>query len=454
MENPGPTEETPQSDPMASPLPETTTPVTPPADPDSGAAEGAGGPVLKEPIPVQAAAEEAEDAALSESPAFEALLEKTEVESKETVSVGELVSGTIQSFSDATAFVDYGGRSEGMIDVLELKDDDGELTHKVGDSIKAYVIEMEGEVKLSQVLKVTNRQTLKRAFEHEMPIEGRVTGFNTGGLVVNLGGLRAFCPFSQIDTAFTEDPADFAGKTLTFRIIEFKGGGRNIVLSRRVHMEGQVAEQAQEIRTGLEVGATLEGTVTRVEPYGAFVDIGGGVEGLVHVSEMGHARVEDPNTVVAAKDSLKVKVLELKDLGSRKERISLSMKALLPDPWEDVSNRFREGDVITGKVVSVQNFGAFVELAPGIEGLVHISQLSQKRVSRPGEVVTQGQEVQARILQIEERRKRISLSMKSLVEQEHRQAASEDMAAYRAGQVQAKPDDGPLAEALRRAGFA
>lgn len=430
------------------------------SSPEEPAAPPAPAPI-SEPLavaPVEPAAdpgvapEEAEDAAVSQSPDFEALLKESESSSQTSVSVGQMIEGTIQGFGDSTAFVDFGGRSEAVIDLQELKDENEELAFKAGDSIKAYVTEVEGEVKLSRALKVSNRQGLRNAYEHRMPVEGRVTGFNTGGLVVNVGGLRAFCPFSLVDTAYTGDPADYAGQTLTFRILEFKGGGRNIVLSRRAHMEGEAAEKAEELRANLEVGATLDGTVSRIERFGAFVDVGG-VEGLVHVSEMNHTRVEDPGSVVTVGDTIQVKVLELKDLGKRNERISLSMKALLPDPWEEIASRFREGDVITGKVVSVQKFGAFVELMPGIEGLVHISQLSQKRVANPGEVVTEGQEVQARVLQIEARRKRVSLSMKALEEHEQRQAASEDMEAFRTSQAPPQAEDGPMAEALRRAGL-
>jgi len=203
----------------------------------------------------------------------------------------------------------------------------------------------------------------------------------------------------------------------------------------------------------LKPGTDLTGKVTRVERFGAFVDIGG-VEGLVHVSEINHARVENPRDLMSTGDEVKVRILELKDLGSPKERISLSMKALAPDPWEGVVERFREGEVISGKVVSIQKFGAFVEIVPGVEGLVHISQLAGRRVSKPGDVVTAGQEVRARIQSIDRVQRRVSLSIKAVEEEATQVAQAQDMKAFKdKQQVTTQGDQGPMADALRRAGL-
>lgn len=384
---------------------------------------------------------------------FATLLEQSSTEPRhENIWVGQRISGKIQEIRDSVAFVDYGGRSEAAIDLQELRDEAGEIRYKPGDIIEAYVASTEGEVRLTLSLRANTRQALRQAFENEIPVEGRVTGFNTGGLVVNLAGRRAFCPLSHIDTNHAEDLATYAGKTLTFKILEYRDRGRNIVVSHRAHLEAEAARKAQELRARLSVGADLAGKVTRLERFGAFVDLGG-VEGLVHVSELAHSRVNHPREVVSRGKEVQVKVLELKDLGTDKERISLSMKALLPDPWNEFVAQCRDGDIVEGKVVSIQKFGAFLELAPGVEGLAHISQLADRRVSRPEEVVATGQKVKVRVQSIDRAQKRISLSMKE-VEREAREAAeAQEIQDFRTKQEDSKGNDGPIADALRRAGL-
>jgi small subunit ribosomal protein S1 len=384
---------------------------------------------------------------------FAAMLEQSSAEPKqENIWVGQRISGKIQEIRDSCVFVDYGGRSEAFIDLQELKDEAGEIRYQPGDMIEAYVASAEGEVRLTLSLRATTRQALRQAYENEIPVEGRVTGFNTGGLVVNLAGRRAFCPLSHIDTSQNKDLATYAGQTLTFKILEYRDRGRNIVVSHRAHLEAEAARKAQELRDRLSVGVDFEGKVTRLERFGAFVDLGG-VEGLVHVSELAHSRVNHPREVVSRGKEVQVRVLELKDLGTDKERISLSMKALLPDPWNEFVAQCRDGDILEGIVVSIQKFGAFLELAPGVEGLVHISQLADRRVSRPEEVVTTGQKVKVRIQSIDREQKRISLSMKA-VEREARQAAeAQEIQDFRTKQEDSKGNEGPIADALRRAGL-
>lgn len=383
------------------------------------------------------------------------LAESEQKDNHREVSVGEKVTGVLQSVSDPVAFVDYGGRSEASIETQELKDENGELKYNSGDTIEAYVASVEGEVRLTMSMRTSSREMLEQAKENGIPVEGKVTGFNQGGLVVNLSGARGFCPMSQIDMGFIEDPASYAGQTLTFKIVEMRGRN-NVVVSRRAYLEDENRKLADELRKKLSVDQELTGTVTRLERFGAFVDLGG-IEGLVHVSEISHTRVENPTDVLQKGQEIRVKILELKDLGGKEERISLSLKALEADPWEKATEQFREGDVITGTVVSTPNFGAFVELAPGIEGLIHISQLSSgKRISKPTEVVTVGQEVKARVQEINRGQRRISLSMRALEEDAAEKAAAEDMAAFKS-QQQATQSSGDganaMAEALRRAGL-
>ncbi len=385
---------------------------------------------------------------------FAKLLEQTgpTVDPKQDVSVGKKVTGRIQKIDDSSAFVDFGGRSEAVIDLRELRADDGELSVSEGDDIEAIVASLEGEIQLTKSLRSSNRQVIREAHENGLPVDGRVTGFNKGGLVVNLGGLRAFCPLSQIELRFCQNPESYAGKTLPFKIIELRGGGRNLVVSHRAILEEQARARGLALREKLAKGDELDGTITRVERFGAFVDIGG-VEGLVHVSEISHTRVNNPNDVLETGKTIKVKILDIKDLGGDRERISLSMKALEPDPWSNLP--FRQGQVVAGKVVSIQNFGAFVELTPGIEGLVHISQLTaEKRVNNPSEVVNVGDEVRVRVQDIDRVQHRISLSIRAAQAAAEQEAEQQDMAEFQSKEKQ-KVDEvgGSMADALRKAGL-
>ncbi len=369
------------------------------------------------------------------------------------LSVGQRLSGRIRTIDESSVFVDYGGRSEAVVDLQELRDENGEVSCRVGDNIEAFVVSVENEVRLTLSRRTGNVQILRQAYENGIPVDGRVTGFNSGGLVVNLGGRRAFCPVSQIDTGYSKDLASYAGQTLTFKIVEFRGRGRNIVLSRRAHLEAEAARRADELREKLSEGAEVTGKVTRLERFGAFVDLGG-VEGLVHISEIAHNRVGHPKDVLRSGDEVNVKILELKDLGGDKERISLSMKALQPDPWDGAIEKVSEGEVISGTVVSIQQFGAFVEVSPGVEGLVHVSQLARSRVSRPADAVSVGQEVRARIRKIDRERKRISLSIRDVQEEEKKAVEVEEVKAFKVKEdTSENKSESVMADALRRAGL-
>jgi small subunit ribosomal protein S1 len=401
---------------------------------------------------------------------FATLLEESDKQNYREVSTGEKVTGTLREIGESTAFIDFGGRSEASIDIQELRDKSGELKYKTGDTIEAFVASTDSEIRLTFSLRVSSRQLLRHAHQNDMPIAGKVTGFNTGGLVVNIGGLRAFCPMSQIDTGYCNDPASYAGQTHNFKIVELRGRN-NVVVSRRAYLEEenrkkademrqQLSEgeenrkKADEMRQQLSEGEERTGTITRIERFGSFVDLGG-VEGLVHVSEISHTRVENPRSVLKKGEEVRVKIIGLKNLGKKNERISLSIKALEKDPWDTVAERYQSGSIITGKVVSIQNFGAFVEIEPGIEGLIHISQfVSGKRISNPSEVVSVGQEVKTLIREIDSRKKRISLSMRAVEEQDRQTAEVEDMAAFKSKQTQESQSDNAMADALRRAGLA
>ncbi|MGE0460715.1 MAG: S1 RNA-binding domain-containing protein, partial [Vicinamibacterales bacterium] len=288
------------------------------------------------------------------------------------VAKGQSVEGTIVKIGAEVALVDVGGKSEAVIDVAELKDDEGALEVKVGDRIQATVISTSGGVTLSRRLArraATDRQ-IEDAYHAGLPVEGTVQGVNKGGYEIRVGHSRAFCPLSQIDVVRTTDPAVHVGQRYTFRIVEYKEGGRNIVVSRRALIEEEQQARAAEVRQAVVPGAILRGRVVSVPAFGAFVDLGGGVQGLVHISEMGWSRATDASQVVSPGDEVTVKVLRV-DEGTQK--IALSLKQATEDPWTTVPDRYDVGQVHAGRVTRVAEFGAFVELEPGVEALAHAS---------------------------------------------------------------------------------
>lgn len=344
--------------------------------------------------------------------------------------VGDKIKGAIVSLGEDTAFVDLGAKSEGMIDLEELRDEEGNLTVEVGAEIEAVVAGRDRDSG-SLLLRVRPGRSgtgdeaawaeLRQAFEARIPVEGRVTGVNKGGVDVEVSGVRAFCPVSQLDLGYVEDSAEFVGRRLTFRITRFtEGRGRrpDVVLSRRELLAEEAAERAAEALARLKVGTVVKGTVTSLTGYGAFVDLGG-IEGLLHVSQISHSRVADPAEVLAEGQALEVEVLKIepaKEAGGH-DRISLSLRSLEPDPWARAADRFPEGMVVAGKVVRLEPFGAFVEIAPGLDGLVHVSELvADRRVDHPRQVVEVGQEVPVRVLAVDVAKRRISLSMSNLGE--------------------------------------
>ena len=367
--------------------------------------------------------------------------------------MGDRVSGVVVRIGESEAFVDYGGRSEGVIPVDELKGQDGELAFQPGDPIEAFIAGENDGVLLSRFPSGEARQSdlLYKAFKSGQPVEGTVMAINKWGLGVSVQGLRAFCPVSQIDTAFTEDSEKFRNRTMTFKIIRFRDRGRSIVLSRRALLEADQAKDAVAVRERVSEGAELTGSVTRLESFGAFVDLGARVEGLIHVSELRHERVDHPQDVVQPGQEVKVKVIAVKNLGDRrKERISLSLKAMEKSPWTEGRERFRAGSVVTGKVESLEEFGAFVELAPNIRGLVHVSEMANRRVNHPRDVVSAGEEVRVAILEIDDRRQRFRLSMKR-AEQMEGETNLREFEERQQQEQEETPGNATMLEALKRA---
>jgi small subunit ribosomal protein S1 len=351
--------------------------------------------------------------------------------------VGDRVKGTVVAIDDQTILVDLGGKVEGVMERDTLTDDDGKLTVAVGDPIEAAVTSISGDsgtlmLGTQHARQVRGTAELEQAYQQQLPVEGKVTAKIKGGVEVQIGGQRAFCPASQIDTRFVEDLEEFVGQQLEFRITKFEGGQRvNMVVSRRALLEEAQQAQAEVLRATLEEGAILTGTVTSLKEFGAFVDLGG-LQGMIHISELSYQRVEHPSEILSEGQQVEVSVLRIEktDNPKRPEKIALSMRALAQDPWMEVRDQFPAGSKAKGTVTRLQPFGAFVEIAPGIEGLVHVSELGAgKRVAHPQEVLSPGQQVEATVLNVDLAAKRISLTL----DEERAMEAAPDIAAYSDG---------------------
>jgi small subunit ribosomal protein S1 len=282
---------------------------------------------------------------------------------------GQIVEGRIVAIGPAEAFVDVGGKGEATIEIAELKDEEGALEVAVGDRIEATVVSTVGGLTLSRKLMrgaATDRQ-LENAFRAGLPVEGKVEREVKGGYEVRIARQRAFCPFSQIDIV-RMDPSTYQGRVYQFRITEYSERGRNLVVSRRALLQEAQQASAAVAREAIVAGAVMTGQVVSVREFGAFVDLGGGVQGLLHVSEMGWSRVSDVSQIVKPGEAITVKVLRVDE---DKRKISLGLKQLGADPWSSVHQTYETGQVRSGRVTRVADFGAFVELEPGVEGLAH-----------------------------------------------------------------------------------
>lgn len=360
---------------------------------------------------------------------------------------GQTIDGTVVAIGAESALVDVGGKSEAVIDVSELKDDEGRLEVAIGDRIQATVVSTAGGLTLSRRLALgaaTARQ-LEDAFHAGLPVEGKVAGPVKGGYEIRIARQRAFCPISQIDTVRNTDPAQHEGRVYPFRIIEYKEGGRNIVVSRRALMEEEQKARAAETRRAIVAGAVITGRVTSVREFGAFVDLGGGVQGLLHVSEMGWSRVSDPSAVVAPGDEITVKVLRVDDDG---QKISLGLKQLRDDPWAAVEGRYEAGQLRAGRITRVAQFGAFVELEPGIEGLIPLSETGLARDADVKKAFQAGTHIDVVILEIDATARRIRLSSSAV-----QQAKEADEVREYSGRNDEAPAEGfgSLADKLRGA---
>jgi small subunit ribosomal protein S1 len=344
---------------------------------------------------------------------FAELFEK----SVKSVKEGEVVRGTVLSVDDDHVQIDIGFKSEGLVPTWEFMDDDGTILVSPGDSVDVLVEEAEdhmGRIVLSKEKadRLLVWDEISRAYKADEPVEGTVLSRVKGGLAVDIG-VKAFLPGSQVDLRPVRNLEQVVGNKLKFKIIKFNKRRGNIVLSRRALLETERRKMRETTLQTLAPGQIIDGVIKNLTDYGAFIDLGG-IDGLLHVTDMSWGRVNHPSELFHVGDEIKVKVLKF-DPDS--ERVSLGLKQIQPDPWIDASVRYPIGKRIQGKVVSLAEYGAFVELEAGIEGLIHISEMSwTKRVKHPSKVVSVGDEVEALVLDVDERERKISLGMKQIEE--------------------------------------
>ncbi len=359
--------------------------------------------------------------------------------------IGEKVQGRVFNIGKEYVFLDLGTRDEGILPRAEVEHD-GKLDVAEGDVIDVMTLRFQdGAVRCASRLGAAGASersgdaeaalmAIRDALESEMPVEGNVKEVVKAGFSINIMGQRAFCPISQIDAAYCEVPEEHLGHTYSFLVLEADDRGRNIVVSRRRLLEAEAAELAKQTWEQIREGETYDGVVKNILSYGAFVDIGG-IEGLLHVSEISHDRVDDPSDVL--QKGQKVRVV-LKGIDRDKQRVALSMRMLEEDPWIEAAREIREGQVIEGEVVRIAQFGAFVEVRRGVEGLVHISEMGGgRRLKTPREAVGVGQQVSVKVLSVDPEARRISLS---LDEAANERAETEEVERKREFKARSKPN--------------
>ena len=363
---------------------------------------------------------------------------------------GQTVEGTIVAIGPEVALVNVGAKGEASLSVEELRNDDGVVEAKVGDRIQATIVSMSGGITLSRRLQrgAASRRQVEDAFHAGLPVEGKVEAQVKGGYTVSIARLRAFCPVSQIDIVRDTDPATHIGRVYAFRIIEFAEDGRKFVVSRRALQEAEQKQRAEEVRRALTPDAVITGRVASVREFGVFVDIGGGVQGLLHVSEMGWSRVNDPSQMFKPGDEITVKVLRLESKGGE-EKIALGLKQLTDDPWSSVESKYPVGQVARGRVARIAEFGVFVELEPGVTGLLPAPESGVAKGTDLKKVFRPGTEVDVIVLETDVAGRRLRFSIKA-IHDEAEKAEVRDYAA-RADAAGGSASIGSLADKLRGA---
>lgn len=325
--------------------------------------------------------------------------------------MGNVVEGEIINITDSNIFINMSGKYDAYAEVMDYKGKDGKLTLAVGDVLKGFIVELSDDgIKISKSLRkqFADKSQIKKAFTDKIPVEGKVFKTVNGGYSVDVLGVRAFCPKSQIDI-YMNDDSNYLNKTFTFMVTEYEENGRNIIVSRKNLIRQEVAAQREEALANLEPETVVKGIVRRLTDFGGFIDLGG-IEGLLHVSEISWSHIAKPS------DALKVgEEIDVLILGINGEKISLSMKALIENPLNIALHELQEGTNVECKVLRLHNFGAFVEITPGVEGLIPISEMAWgKSIRHPKEVLTEGDIIEAQISRVDPDSRKINLSLRAL----------------------------------------
>lgn len=362
------------------------------------------------------AAEQQADGEPSGAQDFSAMLENYEKESAASRQEGEIVRGIVVGISDQNVLVDIGYKSEGVVAREEFLDRQGNLTVKRGDEVDVLIKSLENqdgyaELSRAAAMQVQSWERLRQAHQNHENIKGRVVERIKGGLKIDLDGVPAFLPGSQIDVRPVRNLEGFLRQEIEVRVIKLNRKRGNVVVSRKAVLEEASGKKKSETLANIEESVVLEGVVKNITDYGAFIDLGG-IDGLLHIIDMSWGRIQSPTDIIKVGDTIQVKVLKF---DREKERISLGYKQLLPDPWQSVSERFPKGAHVRGKVVSLTDYGAFIEIEPGVEGLVHVTEMTwSKRLKHPSKLLSIGQDVEAVVLDADPHSRRISLGLKQI----------------------------------------
>ena len=329
------------------------------------------------------------------------------------ITENSLIQGRVVGMNDRDVLIDIGFKSEGIIDRSEFKKEE---LPSIGDQVEVY-LEFIEDASGNTILSKEKADFMKRwkelndAFENQTIITGKVVRRIKGGLIVDLEVVQAFLPGSQVDVRPIMDFDVYLDKDIELRIVKFNESRKNIVVSHKVILEESLQEQRDALFQELEVGSILEGRVKNITDFGVFVDLGG-IDGLLHITDISWGRINHPSEVISLNDTISVKVIEYDE---ERKRVSLGLKQLVPHPWEDLEIKYPVGNLVKGKVVSLTNYGCFIEIEPGVEGLIHVSEISwTKHIKNPSEVYKMGEEVEAKILSIDMEDKKISLGVKAI----------------------------------------
>ena len=353
---------------------------------------------------------------------FAELLEESAKDRSVRLKPGEAVEAEIVNIAGDWIFLNLDGKTEGYLDRKELVDANGDLTVKEGECIRVYFLESRNNEKHFTTKIVGGaavRSFLESAWKGGIPVEGVVENEVKGGFQVKIAGnTRAFCPYSQMALARIENASDYVGKHLSFKIIDYSERGRNVIVSRRAILEKELEEKKKELKVSLKEGMSIQGKITSIQKFGAFIDLGG-MQGLIPISEISWAQVTDIHEYLSVGQEVEAVIIKV---DWEKNRIALSLKKALPDPWTTVENKYPEGSSHTGRVSRLTDFGAFITLEPGIDGLIHISKLaSGKKLKHARDVLAQSQLVEVVVEKLDTSSKRISLALERAEQDEEKQ---------------------------------